>query len=163
MRGDAHAVERLLAAYAERLATRGQDAHPGQLRRISAASATATAAVSDLIQGGKVRATGASTTPASGIVEARWAAERRGLERFRTEQPPYSILSRGIEREVLPVAQRYGMGILVWGPLTGRARRGQQSDLRRAAPARPGPARPARLADCRTRSKRDTLSRDRSG
>ena len=64
-------------------------------------------------------------------------AERRGLERFRTEQPPYSILSRGIEREVLPVAQRYGMGILVWGPLaqgmlTGRVRKGQQTDLRRA-------------------------------
>jgi aryl-alcohol dehydrogenase-like predicted oxidoreductase len=65
-------------------------------------------------------------------------AERRGLERFRTEQPPYSILSRGIEREVLPIAQRYGMGILVWGPLaqgmlTGRARKGRQTDLRRAA------------------------------
>ena len=55
--------------------------------------------------------------PASDIVEAQWVAERRGLERFRTEQPPYSILNRGIEREVLPVAQRYGMGTLVWGPL----------------------------------------------
>ena len=76
--------------------------------------------------------------PASDIVEAQWVAERRGLERFRTEQPPYSILNRGIEREVLPVAQRYGMGILVWGPLgqgmlTGRVRKGQQTDLRRAA------------------------------
>jgi len=49
--------------------------------------------------------------PASDIVEAQWAAERRGLQRFRTEQPSYSILSRGIEREVLPVAQRYGMGV----------------------------------------------------
>jgi len=95
-------------------------------------------ALSDLIRAGKVRAIGASQTPASGIVEAQWTAERRGLERFRTEQPPYSILSRGIEREVLPVAQRYGMGILVWGPLaqgmlTGRIRKGQQTDLRRAA------------------------------
>src|ERR1700719_1930785 len=67
----------------------------------------------------------------------QWVAERRGLERFRTDQPPYSLLSRGIEREVLPVAQRYGMGILVWGPLgqgmlTGRVRKGQQTDLRRA-------------------------------
>ena len=75
--------------------------------------------------------------PASDIIEAQWVAERRGLEQFRTEQPPYSILSRGIEREVLPVAQRYGMGILVWGPLgqgmlTGRVRKGQQTDLRRA-------------------------------
>jgi aryl-alcohol dehydrogenase-like predicted oxidoreductase len=95
-------------------------------------------ALSDLIHSGKVRAIGASQTPASGIIEAQWAAERRGLERFRTEQPPYSILSRGIEREVLPIAQRYGMGILVWGPLaqgmlTGRVRKGQQTDLRRAA------------------------------
>ena len=80
---------------------------------------------------------GASNTPVSDIVEAQWAAERRGLERFRTEQLPYSLLNRGVEREVLPVAQRYGMGILVWGPLgqgmlTGRVRKGQQNDLRRA-------------------------------
>lgn len=75
--------------------------------------------------------------PPSSLVEAHWAAERRGLERFRTEQPPYSILNRGIEREALPVAQRYGMGVLVWGPLgqgmlTGRVRRGQDTDVRRA-------------------------------
>jgi aryl-alcohol dehydrogenase-like predicted oxidoreductase len=94
-------------------------------------------ALSDLIHGGKVRAIGASQTPASGIVEAQWVAERHGLERFRTEQPVYSILNRGIEREVLPVAQRYGLGTLVWGPLgqgllTGRVRKGQQNDLRRA-------------------------------
>jgi aryl-alcohol dehydrogenase-like predicted oxidoreductase len=96
------------------------------------------AALSDLIRSGKVRAIGSSAMPASDIVEAQWVAERRGLERFRTDQPPYSILSRGIEREVLPVAQRHGMGILVWGPLaqgmlTGRLRKGQQTDLRRAA------------------------------
>jgi aryl-alcohol dehydrogenase-like predicted oxidoreductase len=74
--------------------------------------------------------------PASDIVEAQWVAERRGLERFRTEQPAYSILNRGIEAEVLPVAQRYGMGTLVWSPLakgmlTGRVRKGQPTDLRR--------------------------------
>ena len=95
-------------------------------------------ALSDLIHSGKVRAIGSSTMPASDMVEAQWVAERRGLERFRTEQPPYSILSRGIEAEVLPIAQRYGMGTLVWGPLaqgmlTGRARKGQQTDLHRAA------------------------------
>ena len=95
-------------------------------------------ALSDLIHSGKVRAVGTSALPASDIVEAQWVAQRRGLERFRTDQPPYSILSRGIEREVLPVAQRYGMGILVWGPLaqgmlTGRARKGRPTDLRRAA------------------------------
>ena len=61
-------------------------------------------ALTDLIRSGKVRAIGSSTMPASDIVEAQWVAERRGLERFRTEQPPYSILNRGIEREVLPVA-----------------------------------------------------------
>jgi len=95
-------------------------------------------ALSDLVHSGKVRAIGSSTTPASDMVEAQWVAERRGLQRFRTEQPPYSILNRGIESEVLPIAQRYGMGTLVWGPLaqgmlTGRVRKGQQSDLRRAS------------------------------
>ena len=94
-------------------------------------------ALTDLIRSGKVRAIGASQTPASGIVEAQWAAERRALERFSTEQPPYSILSRGIEREILPATQRFGMGVLVWGPLgqgllTGRVRKDQKSDLRRA-------------------------------
>jgi aryl-alcohol dehydrogenase-like predicted oxidoreductase len=94
-------------------------------------------ALSDLIRSGKVRAIGSSTMPASDMVEAQWVAERRGLARFRTEQPPYSILNRGIEAEVLPVAQRYGMGTLVWSPLakgmlTGRIRKGQQTDLRRA-------------------------------
>jgi aryl-alcohol dehydrogenase-like predicted oxidoreductase len=94
-------------------------------------------ALTDLIRSGKVRAIGSSTTPASRIVEAQWVAERRGLERFHTEQPPYSILNRGIEREVLPTAQRYGMGVLVWGPLgqgmlTGRVRKGQPTDVVRA-------------------------------
>jgi aryl-alcohol dehydrogenase-like predicted oxidoreductase len=95
--------------------------------------------LSDLVRSGRVRAIGSSTMPASDMVEAQWVAERRGLERFRSEQPPYSILDRGIEAEVLPVAQRYGMGILTWSPLaqgllTGRIRKGQhQTDLRRAA------------------------------
>jgi aryl-alcohol dehydrogenase-like predicted oxidoreductase len=87
-------------------------------------------ALTDLMRAGKVRAIGSSTFPASEIVEAQWVAERRGLARFRTEQPPYSILSRSIEREVLPACQRYGMGALVWSPLakgllTGRYRKGQ--------------------------------------
>jgi aryl-alcohol dehydrogenase (NADP+) len=94
-------------------------------------------ALSDLVHSGKVRAIGASSFPASDIVEAQWVAERRGLQRFRTEQPPYSILNRGIEREVLPVCQRYGMGTLVWSPLaqgmlTGRYRKGREADGRRA-------------------------------
>jgi aryl-alcohol dehydrogenase (NADP+) len=94
-------------------------------------------ALTDLIRSGKVRAIGASQTPASGIVEAQWVAERRGLARFHTEQPAYSILNRGIEREVLPTTQRFGMGTLVWGPLgqgllTGRVRKNQDNNLRRA-------------------------------
>ncbi|MFC8447454.1 aldo/keto reductase [Kitasatospora sp. NPDC057223] len=94
-------------------------------------------ALSDLIHSGKVRAIGTSTMPASDIVEAQWVSERRGLARFHTEQPPYSLLDRGVEREVLPVAQRHGMGTLVWGPLgqgllTGRVRRGRPNELRRA-------------------------------
>jgi aryl-alcohol dehydrogenase-like predicted oxidoreductase len=98
-------------------------------------------ALSDLIHSGKVRAIGASQTPASEMVEAQWVAQRRGLERFRTEQPPYSMLNRGIEREVLPNAQRFGMGTLVWGPLgqgllTGRVRKGGQNDLSRAGHVR---------------------------
>jgi aryl-alcohol dehydrogenase-like predicted oxidoreductase len=95
-------------------------------------------ALSDLIHSGKVRAIGSSSMPASDIVEAQWVAERRGLERFHTEQPTYSILNRGIETEVLPVAQRHGMGTLVWSPLargmlTGRIRKGQPTDLHRVA------------------------------
>src|SRR6201994_786999 len=87
--------------------------------------------LTDLIRAGKVRASGSSTFPASEIVEAQWVAERRGLARFRAEQPPYSILTRGIEREVLPMCEKYGMGVLVWSPLamgllTGRYRKGQQ-------------------------------------
>ncbi|MEU4050925.1 aldo/keto reductase [Streptomyces olivaceus] len=98
-------------------------------------------ALTDLVRSGKVRAVGSSNTPASEMVEAQWVAERRNLERFRTEQPPYSLLNRGIEREVLPVAQRHGMGVLVWGPLaqgmlTGRVRRNQENPLLRAGLAR---------------------------
>ena len=88
------------------------------------------AVLTDLMRAGKVRAIGSSTFPASEIVEAQWVAERRGLARFRAEQPPYSILNRGVEREALPACQRYGMGVLVWSPLamgalTGRYRKGQ--------------------------------------
>ncbi|MFI7103786.1 aldo/keto reductase [Streptomyces sp. NPDC050161] len=76
------------------------------------------AALSDLVRSGKVRAVGSSTFPAEQIVEAQWTAERRGHVRFRTEQPPYSILARQAEAAVLPTAQRYGMGVLTWGPLS---------------------------------------------
>jgi aryl-alcohol dehydrogenase-like predicted oxidoreductase len=89
------------------------------------------AALTDLMRAGKVRAIGTSSFEASAIVEAQWVAERRGLARFRTEQPTYSILNRGIEREILPICEAYGMGTLVYSPLaggqlTGNYRRGEE-------------------------------------
>jgi aryl-alcohol dehydrogenase-like predicted oxidoreductase len=76
-------------------------------------------ALSDLVHAGKVRYIGSSTFPANQIVEAQWVAERRGRERFICEQPPYSILVRDIEKDVLPTCQRYGMGVIPWSPLAG--------------------------------------------
>ena len=76
-------------------------------------------ALSDLIHAGKIRYAGSSTFPASDIVEAQWVAERRGRERFVCEQPPYSMLVRGIEADVLPTCQRYGLGVIPWSPLAG--------------------------------------------
>jgi aryl-alcohol dehydrogenase-like predicted oxidoreductase len=76
-------------------------------------------ALSDLVHAGKVRYIGSSTFPASQIVEAQWASERRGLERFVCEQPPYSLLARGIEAGVLPTCQRHRMGVITWSPLSG--------------------------------------------
>jgi aryl-alcohol dehydrogenase-like predicted oxidoreductase len=100
-------------------------------------------ALADLQRAGKIRAFGCSTFPAESIVEAHWASERRGLPRFATEQPPYSIFTRGIERDVLPVAERYGMGVIPWSPLaagwlSGRYRKGQEI---------PTPARATRVPD----------------
>ncbi|MER5307108.1 aldo/keto reductase [Streptomyces sp. NPDC002773] len=94
----------------------------------------------DLVSQGKIRAFGCSTFPAEEIVEAHAVAERRGLRRFRSEQPPYSLLARGVEASVLPVARRYGMGVLTWSPLasgflTGKYRKGQPIDLTSGRPA----------------------------
>jgi aryl-alcohol dehydrogenase-like predicted oxidoreductase len=76
-------------------------------------------ALSDLVRAGKVRYIGSSTFPASRIVEAQWAARDRNLERFVCEQPPYSMLVRGIEADVLPTARRHGMAVIPWSPLAG--------------------------------------------
>jgi aryl-alcohol dehydrogenase-like predicted oxidoreductase len=76
-------------------------------------------ALTDLVQAGKVRYIGSSTYPPSQIVEAQQVARRRGRARFVTEQPPYSLLVRGIESEVLPVCQEYGMAVIPWSPLAG--------------------------------------------
>jgi aryl-alcohol dehydrogenase-like predicted oxidoreductase len=76
-------------------------------------------ALTDLVRAGKVRYIGSSTFPASRIVEAQWAAQSHGYERFKCEQPPYSMLARGIEADVLPTLERHGMGAIVWSPLAG--------------------------------------------
>lgn len=76
-------------------------------------------ALTDLQRQGKIRAFGSSTFPAHEIVQAQWVSERRCLSRFVTEQPQYSILVRGIEADVLPVAEQFGMGVMPWSPLAG--------------------------------------------
>jgi aryl-alcohol dehydrogenase-like predicted oxidoreductase len=76
-------------------------------------------ALSDLVHQGKVRYVGSSTFPASAIVEAQWVARDRGRERFVCEQPPYSLLVRGVENDVLPTCRRHGMGVIPWSPLAG--------------------------------------------
>jgi aryl-alcohol dehydrogenase-like predicted oxidoreductase len=93
-------------------------------------------ALTDLVRAGKVRDIGHSTFPVSAIVEAQWTARERGRERFVCEQPPYSILTRGIEFDVLPTCARYGMGVIPYSPLaggwlSGRYRQGSEA----AAPA----------------------------
>jgi aryl-alcohol dehydrogenase-like predicted oxidoreductase len=101
-------------------------------------------ALTDLRAQGKIRAFGCSTFPAHELVESHWTAQRRGLGRFATEQPPYSILVRGIEADVLPVAQSHRMGVIPWSPLaggwlTGRWRKGQdapQTNRAQRMPAR---------------------------
>jgi len=97
-------------------------------------------ALTDLVRAGKIRYFGHSTWPVSAIVEAQWTAQRRALDRPRTEQPTYSILTRGIEKDVLPTCSRYGYGVLSYSPLaggwlSGRYRKDQQSGP--AAGARP--------------------------
>ena len=74
-------------------------------------------ALTDLIRAGKILYAGSSTFPASRIVEAQWTAQRRGRERFVCEQPPYSMLARGVEAEILPTCQQYGLGVISWAPL----------------------------------------------
>lgn len=76
-------------------------------------------ALTDLVRQGKIRSIGTSTFPAERIVEMQWLSQRRGFERVRCEQPPYSIFVRSIERAVLPTCARYGMGVIVWSPLNG--------------------------------------------
>ena len=96
-------------------------------------------ALTDLVHAGKIRYFGHSTWPTSAIVEAQWTAQRRSLERPWTEQPTYSILTRGIERDVLPTCRRYGMGVLSYSPLAGGWLSGRYH-----ADSHSGPSSPAR-------------------
>ena len=98
-------------------------------------------ALTDLVRAGKVRSIGHSTFPASALIDAQYIARDRGRERFVTEQPTYSILTRNIEHEILPLTQRYGMGVLSYSPLaggwlSGRYRKDEHTGP--ASQARPG-------------------------
>jgi aryl-alcohol dehydrogenase-like predicted oxidoreductase len=97
-------------------------------------------ALSDLVHQGKVRYVGSSVFPPSAIVEAQWVARDRGLQRYVCEQPPYSMLVRGIEADVLPTTQHYGMGVIAWSPLAG----GWLSGLWREGSGGPKPVSQAR-------------------
>ncbi|MET9033229.1 aldo/keto reductase [Streptomyces mirabilis] len=120
-------------------------------------------ALTDLQRAGKILYIGASTFSAAEMVEAQWVSERRRLARFATEQPPYSILVRGIEADVLPTARKYGMGVLTWSPLasgflSGKYRPGgavEQSYRDRLAAGRPMP--PATADDARKREAAEQL------
>ncbi|GIF95953.1 aldo/keto reductase [Catellatospora citrea] len=114
-------------------------------------------ALTDLVRQGKIRYFGTSCFPPSAIVEGQWIAQRRGRERVVSEQPPYSLLNRGIEREVLPVAQQYGLAVIPWSPLaggwlSGRYHRGLTEPISLRAARQPGrfdptlPANAAKLA-----------------
>lgn len=95
-------------------------------------------ALTDLQRAGKIRYFGTSTFPAYRLVQAQWAGREHHLARYVTEQPNYSILQRGIERDVLPLAEQYGLGVLVWSPLasgwlSGAIRAGQEISTHRSA------------------------------
>jgi aryl-alcohol dehydrogenase-like predicted oxidoreductase len=100
-------------------------------------------ALTDLVHQGKVRHIGHSTFPGSRIVEAQWVARDRNLQRFVTEQPPYSILVRAIENDVLPTCQRHGMAVIPYSPLTG----GWLSGRWRKAGGQQGSSRAERLPE----------------
>ena len=115
-------------------------------------------ALTDLVRQGKIRYIGTSTFLPSQVVEAQWVAEKRQRERPVTEQPPYSILAREVERDILPTAQKYGIGVLPWSPLaggwlSGRYRRGEEpqvtSSRLRRQPARHDPASPGEPGQAR--------------
>jgi aryl-alcohol dehydrogenase-like predicted oxidoreductase len=124
-------VTRAVEASLRRLQTDHIDLYQAHRPDDSADIEETLATTTDLVRQGKVRYIGSSTFPAFLLVESLWASERRGLERFASEQPPYSIFVRHAELDVLPVALRHDLGILAWSPLaggwlTGKYRRGHE-------------------------------------
>jgi aryl-alcohol dehydrogenase-like predicted oxidoreductase len=93
-------------------------------------------ALDDLVRSGKVRYIGTTTFPAWRVVESLWASKELGLNRFVTEQPPYNLLDRRIERELIPVAQSYGLGLMPWSPLAAGFLTGKYSRNMRPLDAR---------------------------
>lgn len=112
-------------------------------------------ALSDLVHQGKVRYIGSSSYSGAQIVEAQWVSRERRLQRFVTEQPPYSILVRGIEEDVLPTLQRHGMGALTYSPLAGGWLSGRWRKGAEAAPM--SSARPSARFDMRTEANQRKL------
>jgi aryl-alcohol dehydrogenase-like predicted oxidoreductase len=112
-------------------------------------------ALTDLVRQGKVRYIGSSSYSGSQIVEAQVASRDRNLSRFVTEQPPYSILVRGIEEDILPTTQRYGMGTLTYSPLAGGWLSGKWR--KDAAPTPTSSARPSARFDMSTAANRRKL------
>jgi len=122
-------------------------------------------ALSDLVHEGKVRYIGSSSYSGSQIVEAQSAARERNLQRFVTEQPPYSLLVRGVEEDVLPTVLRHGMGTLTYSPLAGgwlSGRWRKDSGGRRTDPGRARPPRRDRRARGDGESRRQQLRRPRT-
>ncbi len=87
-------------------------------------------ALDDLVRQGKVRYIGSSTFPSWMVMEALAISERYGLARFVTEQPPYNLLDRRVENELVPLARRYGIGLLPWSPLAMGMLAGRYTDER---------------------------------
>jgi len=116
--GSARWVKRAVEDSLRRLGTEWIDLYQMHRPDCSTDVAETLGALTDLVREGKVRTIGSSTFPPSAIVEAQWAASAGGYRRFLVEQPRYSILTRTVEGGVLPVARRYGMGVVTYGPLS---------------------------------------------
>ncbi|NCF66516.1 MAG: aldo/keto reductase [Chloroflexi bacterium] len=87
-------------------------------------------ALTDLVRQGKVRYVGCSTFPAWGVMEALLTSELRGLVRFASEQPPYNLLDRRIENELVPLAQAHELALIPWSPMAMGILAGRYDDER---------------------------------